>query len=79
MFKNDEKTSAYIGCFVEKLREFGFKLEEIIIMLMNAADKTDLEKILKAIDYIEPAGQGIVRKDVSKEDAEKTISQILKG
>lgn len=77
MFKNDEKTNAYLDCFFEKLREFGFEHNEIVIMLMNAADKTDLDKILKAIDYIEPAGTGCVRRDVSKKVVRKEIERIL--
>ena len=77
MFKNDDKTKVYLDCFFEKLREFGFEHNEIVIMLMNSADKTDLDKILKAIDYIEPVGTGCVREDVDKETARKEIEKIL--
>ena len=77
MFKNDEKTKSYIACFIEKLRDFGFEKEEAVIMLMNAADKTDLDKILKAIDFIEPVGTGCVRDDINKKTARKEIERIL--
>ena len=82
MFKNDETTKSYIGCLLEKCVEFGFEKEEIIIILMNASSKTDLSKILKAIDYIEPIGKdgfAEIRTDVSKEEAEKELFKILVG
>lgn len=77
MFINDEKTRAYIGCFIEKLVDFGFEKEEAIIILMNAANNTSLEKILKAIDFIEPVGSGVVRDDIDKETAESQIIKLL--
>lgn len=77
MFINDEKTRAYIGYFIEKLVDFGFEKEEAIIILMNTANKTSLEKILKAIDFIEPVGSGVVRDYIDKETAESQIIKLL--
>ncbi len=37
---------------------------------MNASNRTVLEKILKAIDYIEPIETRVVRYDVSREEVE---------
>ncbi len=45
-------------------------------MLMNAADKTDLNKILKVIDFIEPVGTGCVRQDIDKKNAREEIKRI---
>lgn len=55
---------------IEKLVDFGFEKEEAIIILMNAANNTSLEKILKVIDFIEPVALGVVRDDIDKETAE---------
>lgn len=62
---------------IEKLVDFGFEKEEAIIILMNPANNTSLEKILKAIDFIEPEGSGVVRDDIDKETAESQIIKLL--
>ena len=62
---------------IEKLVDFGFEQEETIIILMNAANNTSLEKILKAIDFIEPVASGVVRDDIDKETAESQIIKLL--
>lgn len=60
---------------IEKLVDFGFEKEEAIIILMNPANNTSLEKILKAIDFIELIASGVVRDDIDKETS---VSQIIK-
>ena len=77
MFINDDKTRAYIGCFIEKLVDFGFEKEEAIIILMNAANNTSLKKILKVIDFSEPVASGVVRDDIEKETVESQIIKLL--
>ena len=62
---------------IEKLVDFGFEKEEAIKILMNAANNTSLEKILKAIDLIEPVASGVVRDDIDKETAESQIIKLL--
>ena len=62
---------------IEKLVDFGFEKEEAIKILMNAANNTSLEKILKAIDFIEPVASGVVRDDIDKETAESQIIKLL--
>lgn len=77
MIKDTQTTRDYLDCFFEKLSEFGFEHVEIVIMLMNAGERTSNEKILKAIDFIEPVELGTVREDISKEEAKKEIERIL--
>lgn len=78
MFRHDdEQLTSYISLFMEKMRDFGFETEESIILLMNAASKTNAQKILKAVDFIEPVGSGYVRDDIDKETARKEVARIL--
>lgn len=78
MFRHDdEQLTSYISLFMEKMRDFGFETEESIILLMNAASKTNAQKILKAVDFIEPVGSGCVRDDIDKETARKEVARIL--
>ncbi len=74
---NDEKLKSDISCFMEKMRDFGFEQEESVLLLMNAASKTSSDKILKAVDFIEPLGSGVVRSDIDLETAKKEIARIL--
>lgn len=74
---NDEKLKNYISCFMEKMRDFGFEPEESIILLMNAGNKTNAEKILRAVDYLEPPGSGFVRDDIDLETARREIAKLL--
>lgn len=78
MFKHDDQELvSNISLFMEKMRDFGFEQEESIIILMNAGEKTSASKILKAVDFIEPPGSGVVREDIDKETARKEIEKIL--
>jgi hypothetical protein len=74
---NDEQLKGIISLFMEKMRDFGFENEESIILLMNAGDKTNAQKILKAVDFLEPKELGIVRNDISKEDVRKEVEKLL--
>ena len=64
---------------MKRLIEFGFAREEVIIILMNCAHETNLDKILKVIDYIEPVGTRIVSEDIDRIIDEKEIIKILFG
>lgn len=78
MFKHDdEQMKSCVSVYLEKMRDFGFEIEESIILLMNAAEKTDANKILKAVDFIEPPGSGCSREDIDKETARKEVAKIL--
>ena len=77
MIKDTQTTRDYIECLIEKMTWFGFEKIEVIIMLMQAGEKTDNDKILKAIDFIEPVELGKVRTDISLEEAKKEIERIL--
>ena len=77
MIKDTQTTRDYIACLIEKLNCFGFTEIDIIIMLMQVGERTDNDKILKAIDFIEPIELGEVRSDISLEEAKKEIIRIL--
>ena len=74
---NDKDLKSNLSCYMEKMRDFGFDQEESIILLMNAGEHTDAEKILNVVDYLEPAGSGVVREDIDKETVRKEIIKIL--
>lgn len=73
----DEQLKSNISFYLEKMRDFGFEIEESIILLMNAAEKTNADKIMEVVDFLEPAGSGCVREDIDKETARKEIAKIL--
>lgn len=76
-FEDKELTSA-LDFYFEKMRDFGFDRNESTILLMNAAGRTNAEKIMKVVDYIEPVEcGGVVRTDVDKDTALKEITKIL--
>lgn len=76
-FEDKELTSA-LDFYFEKMNDFGFDKIESTILLMNAGENTNAEKIMKVVDYIEPVEcGGVVRTDVDKDTALKEISKIL--
>lgn len=76
-FEDKELTSA-LDFYFEKMREFGFDRNEATILLMNAGENTNAEKIMKVVDYIEPVEcGGVVRTDVDKDTAIKEITKLL--
>ena len=76
-FEDKELTSA-LDFYFEKMNDFGFDKIEATILLMNAGENTNSEKIMNVVDYLEPVEcGGVVRTDVDKDTAIKEITKLL--
>ena len=79
MFRlDDDDLISTLDLYFEKMADFGFDRTESAILLMNAGKRTNIRKIMKVVDYIEPKEcGGVVRSDIDKQTALKEISKIL--
>ena len=79
MFRlDDSNLIGALDLYFEKMSEFGFDRAQSAILLMNAGKRTNIKKIMKVVDYIEPKEcAGVVRSDIDKQTAIKEISKIL--
>jgi hypothetical protein len=78
MYPNDSESVDILHCFFEKMDSEGFSSLEITMLLMNIPNVTP-EKIMKALDFVEPKGSLGVREDLFKEQIADGVVKILKS
>jgi hypothetical protein len=78
VYPNDTESVDILHCFFEKMDSEGFSSLEITMLLMNIPNVTP-EKIMEALDFVEPKGGLGVREDLSKEQIADGVVKILKS